>query len=675
MLVRSLWALLFCCIGLAACGPKSNTEENFLQLRLDDAVVQQIFNFKNKRNTGALLPYLAVENPRHRYAAVLALGSVQDSSSVEALGNILKNDEYERIRQAAAFALGQTQHHSAAKVLAEHFRNDSSRLVQSAILEAVGRAGTEEHLKFLCAAPPYPAKDTLLQLGWVKGLYRFAQRGLVHPEGTSRIMKEVLANLLTPNSIRLVAAQYLVRAGDIDLKPYEEVLINNVLKEKKVYTLLPLTLALSKVKSDTAQKVLSSLFKHEDYRVRVNIARGWQHFPYDSVRYLAMEALRDTHVQVRMAAADYFYNSGNDRDGMEYHNIAKDHPNWAVALRLEAAALRHLLPYRGPQKMAISQQLISRYQEEKNELQKHHILQTLGEYPWNYRFLIQQLLPDSGQAQPLIASGAAKGLSITRLSPSFERDLGLSKNKVESDLNAAFRQCFERPEPGVLAILAELLLSSEYNFKTDFPDFQFIEEAAKKLKLPQDLETFIDLQRVLRKAKGLDPAGYDTQALLQKQLAGSFSQIDFPLLITLGEEPKWVLETTRGKIVMVLYPLLAPTTVNQMVQLTKSNYFNDKHFHRLVPNFVAQGGCPRGDGWGGIKLLLPSEFGLASFDGEGYVGMASAGKDTEGAQFFLTHSPTLHLDGRYTLFGKVIQGMEVMHQLQLGDVITKASIE
>ena len=96
-------------------------------------------------------------------------------------------------------------------------------------------------------------------------------------------------------------------------------------------------------------------------------------------------------------------------------------------------------------------------------------------------------------------------------------------------------------------------------------------------------------------------------------------------------------------------------------------------FHRVVPNFVVQGGDPRGDGWGGPGYALRTEISTLHFEA-GSLGMASAGKDTEGSQFFITHSPQPHLDGRYTVFGKVVAGMEIVEGLQIGDGILAVEI-
>ncbi|WP_202800188.1 peptidylprolyl isomerase [Pontibacter sp. BAB1700] len=109
------------------------------------------------------------------------------------------------------------------------------------------------------------------------------------------------------------------------------------------------------------------------------------------------------------------------------------------------------------------------------------------------------------------------------------------------------------------------------------------------------------------------------------------------------------------------------------VELANKQFFDGLYFHRVVPNFVAQGGDKRGDGWGSSDYSIRSEFAPLHYR-EGYVGMASAGKDTESNQWFITHSPTPHLDGRYTIFAKVVEGMDVVHQLEVGDKIRQVNL-
>ena len=118
-------------------------------------------------------------------------------------------------------------------------------------------------------------------------------------------------------------------------------------------------------------------------------------------------------------------------------------------------------------------------------------------------------------------------------------------------------------------------------------------------------------------------------------------------------------------------PVMAPGTVANFIELVNDGYYNGKNFHRVAPNFVIQGGCSRGDGYGSLNYAIRSELPQLHYDEGGYVGMASAGNHTESNQFFITHSPTLHLDGNYTIFAKVESGMDVVRQIQVGDVMNE----
>ncbi len=128
-------------------------------------------------------------------------------------------------------------------------------------------------------------------------------------------------------------------------------------------------------------------------------------------------------------------------------------------------------------------------------------------------------------------------------------------------------------------------------------------------------------------------------------------------------------KTNKGVFSMQLYKDKAPGTVVNFVKLVKDNYYDGKFFHRVVPNFVIQTGCPHGTGWGSLDYTIRSELGPLYYDDAGYIGMASAGKDTECSQWFVTLAPTPHLDGRYTLFGKVTDGMDVVQKIELSDII------
>jgi cyclophilin family peptidyl-prolyl cis-trans isomerase len=150
--------------------------------------------------------------------------------------------------------------------------------------------------------------------------------------------------------------------------------------------------------------------------------------------------------------------------------------------------------------------------------------------------------------------------------------------------------------------------------------------------------------------------------------------IAWEAVLDLPDTVKVEVVTSRGSFKMALYSRRAPGTVMNFVQLARDRFYNGKNFHRVVPNFVVQGGCPRGDGYGSLDYTIRSELPPTYYNDEGCVGMASAGNHTEGTQWFITHSPTPHLDGNYTLFGRVTEGMSVVHRIQIGDEITGVNI-
>ncbi|MGH8004940.1 MAG: peptidylprolyl isomerase, partial [Limisphaerales bacterium] len=133
---------------------------------------------------------------------------------------------------------------------------------------------------------------------------------------------------------------------------------------------------------------------------------------------------------------------------------------------------------------------------------------------------------------------------------------------------------------------------------------------------------------------------------------------DYHVFITLA--------TDQGDVTIELLGEQAPRTAANFWRLCAKGYFSGRAFHRVVPNFVVQDGCNRGDGWGGPGYTIRCEYNDLTYE-RGTVGMALSGKDTGGSQFFFCHAPQPHLDGRYTIFGRVTKGMEVVDQIQVGD--------
>ncbi|MEZ5561703.1 MAG: peptidylprolyl isomerase [Gammaproteobacteria bacterium] len=138
---------------------------------------------------------------------------------------------------------------------------------------------------------------------------------------------------------------------------------------------------------------------------------------------------------------------------------------------------------------------------------------------------------------------------------------------------------------------------------------------------------------------------------------------------------KAVIETARGNIEIELFPEHAPKTVNNFVFLARDGFYDGVVFHRVIADFMIQGGDPTGSGRGGPGYRFEDEFeGNPLRHERGVISMANAGPGTNGSQFFITHGPQPHLDGRHTVFGKVSKGLDVVDAIQQGDSMIKVTV-
>lgn len=136
-----------------------------------------------------------------------------------------------------------------------------------------------------------------------------------------------------------------------------------------------------------------------------------------------------------------------------------------------------------------------------------------------------------------------------------------------------------------------------------------------------------------------------------------------------------LIDTSKGVIELELYPAYAPKTVNNFVFLARQGFYDGVVFHRVISNFMIQGGDPTGTGRGGPGYKFEDEFAGNPLKHEtGVISMANAGPGTNGSQFFITHSPQPHLNGKHTVFGKVTSGQDIVNAIRQGDTMTTVTI-
>ena len=147
-----------------------------------------------------------------------------------------------------------------------------------------------------------------------------------------------------------------------------------------------------------------------------------------------------------------------------------------------------------------------------------------------------------------------------------------------------------------------------------------------------------------------------------------------PMTINSGKQYTATIETGKGNIVLELFASDVPVTVNNFVFLARDGYYDGTTFHRVIPGFMAQGGDPTGTGTGGPGYTFADEF-TERTHVTGALSMANAGPNTNGSQFFITYAPQHHLDGKHSVFGQLISGMDVLEAIENGDSIVRITIE
>lgn len=659
---------LFVLVSLfSRCVPYEKEILTDINLDVQNKRLQKIYAFQDQQKSDSLYQYFWNEDPSYRYPAVMAFASIQDSTALDSLAALL-NDPLDEVRAAAAFAIGQIGSKKGEVLLFQAFDMEDTlgqyELANATILEAVGKCGTKKSLEALASITSYLPTDTVLLTGQAYGIYRFGLRKQFSETGTKRMI-ELVTNDVYPSNPRFVAASYLARFKDIDITDAANDLVRVFTKEKDKRVRMALARVLGKSKTEVAKDALTGLLSSErDYRVKMNMIKALSNYEYNDVSTLIAASLKNPNIHVAMTAARFFVENGIEREANNYRRIARDSLPWQVSILMNQAALRHLPVYMEETIGQLNYRMRRTFESTKSPYEKAAILNALGEYGWNYRYISEKtLLSDF----PVVRTNGFRALGKICEPDRFKKYFGEGNRRIRRDIAATIQEGITAGDPGVVAEASILLRNEKMNFREIIDSTSFLKTALTKLKLPAQIESYNELKSTIH---------YLNWMPKYKPQAPKFNNpIKWEVLSGAGEESKATIKTPKGDIQIQLFVGEAPGTVANFAQLSRDRFFNNKNFHRVVSNFVAQGGCSRGDGYGSLDYSIRSELSMRHYDDEGYVGMASAGKHTEGTQFFITHSPTPHLDGRYTIFGKVTKGMNVVHSLVEGDKIDKVEVD
>ncbi len=645
---------------------------------LSNPALQEVADLQVARDGEALRALLSAEDPAVRARAAFALASVQDPEAGRPLSGLLWDSD-PAVRRDAAFALGQLPDPAFGPLLLGALEEERDPGVRARILEAVGKIGDERALESLLRMDLPAQEEGARNLA----LARMGIRGVVLPTSVLQLV-EALGS--TDMDARTNAAYYFGRSNAPGPWSARAGAVRSVLdslppSEPMAMHLL-LGLAMLGDPQDTP-RFTWWLANSPDWRIRANAAKALTGRTSDPrVRSSLVQALDDPNTNVAVYAGEAFSAAGElgAAEKEELMDWVEGHlDEWQ-----RAGSILALLGRMG--EGAFLESWLSRWPED-SVAPRTRGLGALAFVPGEEatQYLAKAATSANSRIRGTALGGLARRWRVERQDPT----------KLETYYNA-FVQGLRTGDPAAVFVAAPALADSAF---LPLGSVSLLMDEYRELRLPEGLE---GMQAILQ---ALGETGTpEAEAFLRReaesgsgalrasaikalsalggggveapsQPAEAERRVDWGALAPLGPRPRMILETGKGRVVLVLDAESAPLTVQTIAGFAQEGLYDGVPFHRVVPNFVVQGGdFARGDGFGGPGFTIRSEFTEIPFQ-RGVVGMASAGKDTEGSQFFVTHSMQPHLDGSYTSFGWVEEGMDVVDQLYEGDRVLTARVE
>jgi peptidylprolyl isomerase len=645
--------------------------------------LQRLVDAQTERDAAVLMAALDEPDPVVRARAAFALGSVQDALAVPALVAAL-GDPDPGVRADAAFAVGQSADSTAGPALLDALDRESDPSARAEILDALGKTGGSASLAALAGRPAEGDERAVLALA----LGRYGMRGVHDPAALPRLLQ------LVDDPDPLVAANAawgFARARDttawVDAVPELRRVLDGLDPRADVDAepAMHLMGALGRLdRAEDAPRLLRWLAEAQDWRARVSAARALAGLTRDPlVTGGLVLALDDPRVHVGVEAARALSAEDSlDTDvetGIGRRVMTKPQP-WQVSVELLPAIAKA-----GHSRLVLLWLLWLDGNPPRDVTAYSAGLRALGQGDGREAYLVLQHA--ATRPEPRIAIAALEALAEwwTR---------GVRTEELTPErYYALFERGLRREWVGAVAASAPVLADSAFR---PLGSVALLAEVYGGLEAPADVEAIVAVLEAL--GGSADPAARPTleRALaspspaVRRAAAAALSEltgesveapaepaeparpIDWEFLRARGSRPELRLDTTRGPISIELDVESAPQTVETLLRLAEEGRYDAVEFHRVVPNFVIQGGDVEGmGGWGGPGFAIRSELTRHPYD-RGTVGMASAGKDTEGSQWFVTHGMQPHLDGRYTAFGRVTDGIAVVDAVLVGDRVTRA---
>ncbi|MEO5585576.1 MAG: peptidylprolyl isomerase [Flavobacteriales bacterium] len=580
-----------------------------------DARLAPVLEAQDHRDSKALLTLLTDTATAVREGAAMAFISIQDTSARAALAEAMQ-DPQPTVRLAAAWALSFVADTIVVKAIADQAFKEKDPTLVSAFYAASFRALTK-------AKPQLDPQELF--------------SAFTKSDGYQRVQ--------IAEAIRRLPKEALIPAE----RRYVELLQREMQPESKM-----LLIAGMKNFSDTlARKAVSEVLNAPDPMIRVAALRAHGAINGNAAAPELLQALSDSFPAVRSTAVELL--KGMDAlDGEACWAAGQENADVMVKIPLYGLAMQ--FGDEGTRNVAGSL-MQSMWAQPADAYVRAALIEARATSVG-----LDTLVAWMQSQRPAVERQAAFAAAMKLVRSTMKRFQGSLGNRTYLQLAALLRAAMETGDAGLIASATDELLKEDPNVIAKVLDSAMQQKVMATLHPIRDLETLQLLEQTIAKRDGLPTPTHQSPAFNHP--------IDRARLATLREDHEYRITTTQGDIVIAIEPNAAPGTCTAFDSLVTSGFYNGKYFHRVVPDFVAQGGCPRGDGYGAMDWTMRTENGYAGFVA-GAVGIASAGRDTESCQFFITLAPAPHLDGRYTRFAHVVSGMDVAQQLVVGDQMTR----
>jgi len=664
---------------------------------------------RDHKSAEKLKKYLKDHSSEEHYTAMIAAANLGDTSLVDLLGELLHNKSNNYYM--APWALGFLNTERSRNYLVNSLNRKSFDYIWY-IITALGYIGDDRSFEELLNYIPFDNEEDFSALA----IARYGIRKIKNEKSFLKLA-EIFSKSTSFNPKEKVAYAFN-RIGDkTSLLPYKDILIELSISTSP-YTRMWSLAALGKLQdTNNIEYLISSLQKEQDWRVRVNIcnALGNQQIDLNSplleqtTSALLEAAIRDASTHVSITAWQAL---GRLFEGVDTRN---------PLMRKVQQEIMYVMSQSADAVWQIKAEAIRTYaklfkDESKGDL--FTLFSTLNDYNLKaaiassfgymndamvYKELRDSLSNDVMRYNAINPNkdGSMIGSDeLAKLYKGFVEALVELDDRLDDENRNIIRLILSEFSASKNAAITDLCLTNlqdsiylQYRGETgqvmmfDYMGFVYPKDKDVMLMFigtwdALKYEGAIEALKGNLKHEDYDIAKSSSDAL--KSITGKDheAEITAPKYRTdhdwnffekyNGKNTFATIKTTRGDIKIRFW--YTPFTFLNFVKLAESGYYDNTTFHRVIPNFVIQGGDPTGTGYGGPGYSIRSEFSQQPF--EAYtIGMASSGKDTEGSQFFITHSPQYHLDGKYTMFGTVVDGKAVVDKIQIGDKIESITIE